>query len=114
MNIVPTGHYVLVIPEKLEEHDEVYKRAAQAGLQISREHTLKERVAISQGKVVAVGPTAWKDYSEQPWAKIGDTVAYSRHGGMYLKDPVTKEDYLILNDEDICAVINTPKEDHAS
>jgi co-chaperonin GroES (HSP10) len=106
MQIKPVGHYILVQPEKLEEHDEVYKRAMASGIQIAKEHTLKERVAISQGKIIAVGPTAWKDYSEQPWAKVGDTVAYARHGGMYVKDPQTKEDYLILNDEDICAVLS--------
>lgn len=105
MAIKPTGHHVLVQPEKLENVDPVYQAAKRAGIEIMKEHTVKEQVAVSRGVVLAVGPTAYKDYGGEDWCQVGDLVAYVRHGGMYIEDPEDKENYLILNDEDIVAIL---------
>lgn len=105
MAIIPTGHHVLVEPEDLEKVDPAFAAAQRAGIQIPKEFTTKERVAVSRGKVLSMGPTAYQDFKSEPWCKVGDIVVYVRHGGMYVQDPDTKKDYLILNDEDIIAVL---------
>ena len=55
--------------------------------------------------MISVGSTAFKDYGGEAWCKEGDLVAYARYGGKLIKDPKTQEDFLVLNDEDIIAII---------
>jgi co-chaperonin GroES (HSP10) len=104
MSIIPTGHHILVAPEKLEEVDKAYAAARRAGIELIKEHTVKEQVAVSKGTVVAMGPSCYQDFKTEPWCKVGDKVGYVRHGGMFIKDPETEEDVLILNDEDIICI----------
>jgi co-chaperonin GroES (HSP10) len=106
MAIIPAGHHVLVRPQKLEEVDVAYASAQRAGIQLLETEKRKEQIAISKGHVLFLGPTAYKDFQEgTPWCQVGDLVAYARHGGMYIKDPETTEDLLLLNDSDIVAII---------
>jgi co-chaperonin GroES (HSP10) len=102
MAIKPLGHRLLVKPEKLEEVDEVRKRAIAAGLILETKD--REQAAVDQGIVIDIGSTAWKAFDDgEPWASIGDRVVYSRYGGKVIKDPDTQEDFVILNDEDVIA-----------
>jgi len=111
MSIKPTGHHVLVKPQKVEEVDEVIKAAKQFGIVLTEDTTKKKQIGVSTGVVVAIGPTAYKEYADGiPWVKEGDLVAYVRHGGMYIDDPEDDEVYLLLNDGDIAAVLTTKKE----
>ena len=49
---------------------------------------------------------AWKAFDGgEPWAKVGDRVAFAKYGGFKIEDPDTKEVYRLLNDEDITAII---------
>lgn len=106
MAIIPTGHHVLVRPQKLEEVDSAYAAAQRAGIQLLEQDKRKEQIAVSKGIVLKVGQTAYKDMHEGiPWCKEGDLVAYARHGGMYVQDPETKEDLLLLNDSDVVAIL---------
>lgn len=116
MRVKVKGHRVLVRQENIHEHDEVYKRAKQAGLEISFDSDVRYQASVDQGVVVDVGDTAWRDFSETPWAQIGDTVIFVKHAGKPVNDPdeegmksADKTPYVILNDEDVLAVI-TPKE----
>lgn len=116
MRVKVKGHRVLVRQENIHEHDEVYKRAKQAGLEISFDSDVRYQASVDQGTVVDVGDTAWKDFGVFPWAQIGDTVIFVKHAGKSVTDPDEKDvkstdktPYVILNDEDILAVI-TPKE----
>lgn len=65
------------------------------------------------GTLVGAGDQAWKafskDFNGQPWAKIGDRVMYSQHAGRYVTDPESGEQFLIMNDDDLTAVITGEK-----
>lgn len=105
MSIVPCGHRVLVRPQKLEEVDDAYKAAQRAGIILQETHEKLQQAAIDKGTVVALGSTAFNDYGGEAWCGVGDLVAYARYGGKLIKDTKTQEDFLVLNDEDIIAII---------
>lgn len=65
--------------------------------------TAKEKP--QQGKVVSVGPGKLSDQGERltPDVKDGDTVLYGKYSGTEVT--VDGEDYLILRESDILAVI---------
>ena len=66
--------------------------------------TAKEKP--QQGKVVAAGPGKLSEQGERlpPDVKEGDTVLYGKYSGTEVK--VDGEEYLILRESDILAVIN--------
>jgi len=66
-----------------------------------------ERVATQSGMVVQIGHAAWYDYPEEfrGWCKLGDHVIFARHAGKFVQDPETKEEYLIINDNDVQVII---------
>lgn len=107
--LVPLGHRLLVRPEKIEEVDESFAAAKRAGIQLLELDKRKEQVAVDRGTVVALGDTAFKDFGGTPWCAVGDKVAYTRHGGKLIKDPVDEEEYIILNDEDVICRFETSK-----
>ena len=111
MAIKPVGHRVLVRPETIEEHDDVYKAARKVGIEIVEQSRRKQETAIDRGIVLAIGDTACKDFGGDPWCQVGDVIAYARFGGKFIKDPDDEEEnkYLILNDDDIIAVVTTGK-----
>jgi co-chaperonin GroES (HSP10) len=111
MAITPTGHHILVKPQKLEDVDTAYKKASVMGIIIPEDATKKKQVGVSTGVVVAMGSTAYKEYTDgTPWCKVGDLVAYVRHGGMFIDDPENDEIFLLLNDGDIAAILTGSKE----
>jgi len=97
--ITPSGHRVLVTPDKVEE------KTAHGIILPSSTKEAREQTQIF-GTVVSIGATAFKDFSEgEPWCEVGDRVAFAKYGGFIIKDPHTEEEFRLLNDEDICAVI---------
>lgn len=95
-------HTVLVKPDKVEEADEVIKRARAAGLQVQLDK--REEKAIEYGTVISVGPTAFKDYGRDPdILKGGDRISFVKYSGK----PITAngETYLIMNDADVLCII---------
>jgi co-chaperonin GroES (HSP10) len=96
--IKPAGHRVLVKPDEVEEKVGSLYLAVET----------KERRANEQifGTLVAIGANAWKAFDDgSAWAKVGDRVTFAKYGGFTIEDPVTKEKLRLLNDEDICAVV---------
>jgi co-chaperonin GroES (HSP10) len=66
----------------------------------------RQRIEITTGTILAVGPKAWMDLADgQPWANIGDHVVYAKHGGKIIEDPETKEKLILLNDKDIIGLL---------
>jgi len=63
-----------------------------------------ERAAQTNGTLVACGKDAWEDYTN-PWAEVGDRVSYIKHAGKWIDDPATGEEFVLLNDIDILAII---------
>jgi len=103
----PVGKHILVKPHKLEDFDPVYQRAAKAGIAMPE---LKEKVmaqrAVERATVVAISPTAWKDWFDgQPWCKVGDEVIFAKYGGHVIKEE-DDEEFILLNDEDVLCIID--------
>jgi co-chaperonin GroES (HSP10) len=97
--IKPCSYHVLVRPDVVEE-----KRGA---LYIPKGSQEREQYAQVFGTIVAIGPTAWKAFdSGDAWAEIGDRVSFARYGGFILEDPETKEQFRLLLDKDIVAVVS--------
>jgi len=97
--IEPAGHRVLVFVEEVKEQTE-------GGLFIPKNIADKQSEANIFGEIVAVGANAWKAFDGgEPWAKVGDRIAFAKYGGFIIEDPETKVKYRLLNDEDITAVI---------
>jgi co-chaperonin GroES (HSP10) len=107
MAIKPILHRILVKQDTLEEKDEVFKRAKAAGLQFDFTEREREQAAIDTGVVVAMGPTAFRDFGSENPLKEGDSVVYAKYGGKAIVDPETKVKYVALNDEDVIAILTT-------
>ncbi len=112
MSVKPLGHYVLVRPQKLEDIDPAFAAAQRMGLEFAGLEKRKEQIAVSKGTVLELGLSAYADMQGgMPWCAEGDLVAYVGHGGMYVEDPDTKEELLLLNDSDIVALLKKEKND---
>ena len=99
MSLDPAGHRVLVTPDPVEE-------VSAGGIILVSE--TKDRNTQKQifGTIAKVGINAWKDFSDgTPWAKVGDRVAFAQYGGFVIKDPISGEEFRLLQDEDICAIV---------
>jgi co-chaperonin GroES (HSP10) len=114
-NIRPTGHNILIAPI-------VQEKETAWGFQLnpteSSTGAVMDRAGRQYGTLVAAGPQAWKahavglldlvearDPALDAWAKVGDTVMYSRYAGKGVYDPLTGEEYYLLHDEDVLAVL---------
>ena len=94
MNIRPLSDRVVVSPMEVEEKK-------QSGIIIP--DTAKEKP--QQGKVVAVGPGKVSEAGEKiPMeVKVGDVILYGKYSGTEVT--VDDEDYLIMRESDILAVL---------
>ena len=95
LKIVPLSDRVVVRP--LEEAEQM-----RGGLYIP--DTAKEKPM--QGKIIAVGPGQLSDENERipPDVEVGQTVLYGKYSGTEVN--VEGEEYLILRESDILAIIN--------
>ena len=93
MKLKPLGDRVVVKPDEKEE-------MTKSGIVLP--DTAKEKP--QEGKVVAVGTGKYEEGQKIPMeVKVGDKVIYSKYGGTEVK--VEGDDYLILSERDILAVI---------
>jgi chaperonin GroES len=95
MNLKPLGDRVVVKASEAEQQ-------TKSGLFIP--DTAKEKP--QKGTIVAVGDGRWDDDGEKRIpldVKVGDIVIYGKYGGTEIK--VDGEDYLILSDRDIYAIV---------
>lgn len=123
--IKPCGHHVLLRPLEWEQRTEsgIYLTPTE-----DSQGAKLEKAGRMYGILVAVGPQAWKAHDAAlvkslpdrflglitpglgPWAIVGDTVMYSRYAGKGVFDPNTGEEYYLIHDEDILAVL-PPKDE---
>lgn len=95
----PAGPRVLIKPDPVETEVR--------GIIVSLGSRL-EKAAQQTGTIVAIGSTAWTypGGSDPAWAHVGDRVVYSKFGGRTIVDPLNpNEDYIVLNDEDVLALV---------
>lgn len=71
-----------------------------------------ERSGQQFGTVVSVGQTCWANKTlngefveQERWATVGDRVLFSKHAGRFVYDPETEEELMIMNDDDVLAVV---------
>lgn len=115
MTIKVCGHRFMVSVDKLEEVDNVYKKATASGIIIAdTEESRRREAGLDRGTIVAIGEDCWKAFhlsanttldGFKPWAKVGDFVAYAKYSGKMIEDQETQKKYVICNDEDLVAVL---------
>ena len=87
---------------KLDTVEEV----TESGIILAKDLIKKERKAVEQATVIAVGDTAFKDYGGSPTTvKAGDRVVIAKYSGNPIKDTDDTE-YVVVNDEDILVIIS--------
>jgi len=111
------GHRVLLKPHFDED---VIEDGALKGFKLDvGENWKREKAATVVGRVVSIGPMAWKAFDGyfkdgtpnpewKPWCKIGDIVYFAKYGGKFIT--IEEEDYIIVNDEDVQGVIHEDEE----
>lgn len=104
--IEPCGHRVVVECNDITDFDPAYKRAKQAGIAIPVDHEdhLRRQAGVDKGRVISVGPTAFKDFGGDHWCKPGDLVVFAKYAGKQVED-LDQKKYIVLNDDDIVAVL---------
>ena len=102
LHIKPRGYRILVKADEVET-------VSAGGIQLVLDQKL-ERAAQMRGELVAIGEYAWDNY-KTPWGEVGDYILFSKHAGKIIEDPVTGEDYVIMNDEDLIAVLERKQDD---
>lgn len=70
---------------------------------------LREDASMDRGVVLQIGETAFRDYGIECPIKVGDYISYARFGGKDVVDPEDEETYVVINDEDVVALL-TKKE----
>ena len=81
------------------------------GIHLAQQTVDKERLATVVGYVVKLGPDAYGDLNKFPdgaWCKEGDWVIFGRYAGARFR--IEGGDMRLLNDDEILAVINDPKD----
>lgn len=98
--IEPVAFRVVIRPDPVKE-------VTKGGIVIASDKKLEKAATVS-GVILAIGPdvyNAFKTLLPNAGLKIGDHVLYAKYAGKGVQDPETKEDLLLVNDEDIVAKI---------
>lgn len=103
--IEPVLHRILVKADKVEEVDKTYQKMRELNLQLAvSEDRKREQASVDKGRVVSIGPTAFRDFNADCPLKVGDYVAYARFAGKQITDPTDETEYVVLNDEDVVCI----------
>ena len=91
---------IILKPDPVEE-------VTKSGL-ILKKDVFLEKGATVTGTIVDIGPDAWQSYKPSlPFAglQVGNHVYYAKYAGKWIRDQETKEEFLVVNDDDIVAQI---------
>lgn len=96
MGIKAIAHRVLLKPDEV-------KSKTESGIELvfDRKAEMNDQ---SLGVVIDIGDdvfTAFKPKRQHAGLAVGDKVFYAKRAGKWCQDPITKEEYLMVNDEDI-------------
>ena len=98
----PVGYKMLIaLPKSNETFDSGIVKAAK-----TRE---AEEVATTVGRVVDIGPDAYKDdnkFPSGPWCQVGDYVVFRAYTGTRIK--VNGTEWRLLNDDQIEGTVTDP------
>lgn len=107
--IKAVGFKCVVKPKEVETK-------TQSGIVLALDKGMEERAQVV-GTIVHIGEDFAGFYNPKSkfWGlSVGDEVFYAKYAGKWVVDPDTKEQLLILNDEDICGVISKEPADAAT
>lgn len=96
---------ILVRPQAVEDVDPAYAAAKRMGLDIVGDEKKRQQSGVDKGVVIACGPVAFKAYDVDNPLSPGDTIVYARNAGKEVTDPETDEKLLVINDEDVVAIL---------
>lgn len=97
--IKPTGHYILVLPDVVEN-------TTASGIILTDETVENAQRDTTVGALIEVGQIGWKEFGDgTPWAKVGDKVSYGKYAGRDMTG-LDGEAYVLMNCEDILAVLD--------
>lgn len=99
--IIVTGCRILVKPLQVHDVNPEAKKLKELGFEIAVDKR-QEKVNMDQGIVLQMGPKCDEVYVGD--IKKGDRIGYTRFGGKFFTDPETKEDLLVINDEDVICI----------
>ncbi len=100
----PTGWRILILPYTLPQ-------STKGGVILSDETRERNQLATNVGYVVSLGPDAYRDelkFPDGPWCKSGDWVMFGRYAGSRFK--IEGAEPRLLNDDEILAVIDDPRD----
>lgn len=104
MKIKPFLHRVLLKMDSIEDVDETFKAVRAAGLAVPETAKQKEQYAVCWGTVLDVGSTCFKEFGGNPSdLQAGDRVIIAKYAGKVIT--VGKEEFTVVNDDDIVAVV---------
>lgn len=116
MALTVKGHRILIKPDPVKEQVDVPDKLKELDFEIAApgDITKMKEAGTQIGTVVGIGKTAWKAYDGnlpewEPWCKVGDRVIFARYSGKFVDDPVTKERFFVINDDDIQVVVEGEK-----
>ena len=96
--IEPTTFRLLLVRQTVDE-------VTQGGILLPKDVVKSEQEAVNIGKIVALGESCGEYFRRTYDAKwplaVGDFILYRRHHGLVIEDPVTKKEYVLLNDEHV-------------
>lgn len=107
MTIKAVSFRILVQPDEVET-------TTAGGLVLAVDEKM-EKNAQTSGIIVDIGEDAFVAYrpkTQYCGLSVGDRVHYPKYAGKWIRDTVTKEEFLAINDEDIIAVEKAKKDDH--
>lgn len=99
MSLKAVGFRIIVKP------NDIIKKTP-SGIVIAVDEKL-EKGAVTSGTIVDIGEDAFVAYrpkTEFCGLKVGDQIHYPRYAGKGIKDETTKEELLVIHDEDVIAV----------
>jgi len=99
MNIKPVEFKVLIKPDKVEGQ-------TRGGLYLPDSARDKQQFAVDRGEVISVGEGFFRDLPG-PAPKVGDRVIFNRYAGslITIDEGEGRVDYRLINDKDICAIL---------
>lgn len=99
----PTGYQLLVVPVEPEKKTE-------GGIIRVEETIQNERISAVVGQVIRMGPDCYTDpkrFPSGPYCEVGDWVIWHAYSGTRIM--VAKQEFRLLSDDTIKAVVTDPR-----
>lgn len=108
--IEPVLHRIVVKLVSLEEYDkETAARASkiEGFVVVHGDEQTKRRASrgVDEGTVISLGPTVFVDFKTDCPIKVGDKITFAKGAAKLVTDPEDNQEYAVINDEDVVAIL---------